>query len=456
MRKSVRKYLFLYLALLTISSLLFFGCRFSSSTFFTPELSPSAPLTLKKTILTFFDPNENKGIVFEGVSYDSTRKALFLAGSYGVGEDALFVKLNISNSGDLSVAWSVTGSIGVYANDAYAAPDGYYATGHGLSGEFFLSKLNPDDGSTIWVKKIVDGAEGAAILPMNDGSLVVGGRTFETYPSAVIARVRSDGTPLWAKHYSSEANLITSGLDYISSHNMIVAASYDALMFLDASSGNLIKAIHYGDVEIGKVFYVGDGVIFLGLKYLDPADNFIIAKVDLDGNVIWAKSMDRRVLIDGAEVKDGKLYVHTILGSAPRGNSRQLKYEALESSILVFDTSNGNPVALKKLPFSSNVTLTRTGEGLSIAENYLVLGYGTSEAIYQGFLVIYPLSLDDSGLCATMVDYPTSPSPIKDFSFDTIMDITGSIGVSDISVADQSISTDPVDVSLSDWCLIED
>ena len=462
MRKYVGKYLLLYLALLAISSLLFFGCRFSSSTFFTPELSPSTPstLTLKKNILTLSDPNGNKGIVIEGVSYDSTRKALFLAGSYGVEENALFVRLNISDSGDLNKVWSVTGSIGVYANDAYAAPDGYYATGYGLSSEFFLSKLNPDDGSTIWVKKIANTAEGITILPMSDDSLVVGGRAFDpSDPSssdAVIARVRSDGTPLWARFYFSEATLAASGLDYISSRNMIVSASNEALMFLNAYDGNLIKAIYYGEVEIRKVFYVGDGVIFLGVRDFAPSDNFIIAKVDLDGNVVWAKSMDRRVYIDGAEVKDGKLYVHTILGSSPRANSRQLKYEALESSILVFDTSNGSPVALKKLPFSSNVTLTHIGEGLSIAGDYLLLGYGTNISLYKGLLVVYPLSLDDSGLCATMIDYPTSPSPVKDFSFDTIMDITGSIITPSISIADQTISTDSVEVSLDDWCSIGD
>ena len=454
MRKTTTLVLLVSLLFLTVFTLI--GCSFfSSSSVLNPSLPPAGfpvsnnSLNLSKGIFTIKDSSNSKGVVLQSVSPDFSRKVLFIGGTYGPGQDALFIRAKVSN-GNVRIDWAVTGSIGVFANDVHANSEGYYATGVGLNGEFYVTMLNPDDGTVRWVKRIYnDYGIGMSLIDMPDNSVIAGGWSDN---KGLIAKISYSGLNLWAKSYylvsAPDPDMVINpvALAYTDSHNLLGVAAKDVFLLLNPSNGTVVKALNYSNMSFYKVVPDSDGFILLGE---DSTDNYmVIAKVDFNGNPIWAKKIQVVSSFLGAEIHDGKLYLNIANLASPRAYG---KLTASSAHILVVNPSDGSIMASKELPNIFMFSLyTGLENNLRVINDNLVLAFADGSSPAAGMLTVYPLDLNDSDYCWTMGNVTFT---VNSLSL-TVNDLTSNVSSEDIPVTAESITTDPVSLTGVDWCTL--
>jgi hypothetical protein len=189
-----------------------------------------------------------------------------ITSSYGGHSNIYFLKIN--QSGD--TLWcKVLGNekdnfdfaaVSEINNEFYIAGSLFRSTPYGLSNDIFIFKTN-SDGDTVFTKYFggTGYEKGYSVVATPDGGCIVAGLT-QSYGAGkndiYLIRVDSLGNPTWIKTYGNEGD-------------------DRALSIITATDGNYIVA---GYTE----------------SYAGADKDFLLMKIDVDGNPIWIRSIGER------------------------------------------------------------------------------------------------------------------------------------------------------------------
>ena len=384
--------------------------------------------------------------------------------SFGAGiYDFWIVKIN--SNGD--ILWSKTygGTDGDYPSSIVNTSDGgYVITGYTESfgaGNYdsLIIKLN-SDGNLSWAKTYggSDDDQINSIIQTSDGGFIAAGYTESfgvEYGDFLLMKLNSNGEVVWGKAYggsewdeaisiteTSDGGFIATGIT-----NSFGAGDYDFLIIKFNSTGDVIWAKTLGgisDDESNTVIQSTDGnYIISGYTYSFGAGNydFIIAKLDSDGNRVWVKTYG--------------------------GNNEEREYSIIETSdngfAVVGSTNsfgNGNEDCLiMKLDSGGNLTWAKTFGEHSIDRKksiiqtsdggYLVGGYSSSFGVAYDFLVTKLTSNGEIHNCQYILNCTPSISSITLNSTSQVLTVT----TLNITASTQTISTSDPNPTTTDICV---
>ncbi len=207
---------------------------------------------------------------------------------------------------DGNVTWQKTygGSGSNLANSIQQTSDGgyivagdTYAFGAGLS-DYWVLKLDAD-GNVTWQKTYgrpgVDQAK--SIQVTSDGGYILAGHTYDSSNDYLILKLDADGNVAWQKTYSGLSVELAASIQVTSDGGYILAGYTGAysVLKLDAN-GNVTWQKTYGGSKIYRATSIQQtsdgGYIVAGFinSYGDGYDDYLILKLDADGNVTWQKT----------------------------------------------------------------------------------------------------------------------------------------------------------------------
>ncbi len=365
-----------------------YGCSISDTAIIGGSL-----LTFQKTFggtnyetSSYIEPTSDGGYIVAGRTL-----------SYGLGDDALLIKLDAYGN----IEWMRTygGTDSESFRVVKQTPDGgYLAAGTTLSFGFngsldlYLLKTN-GQGNLIWSKTYggndVDNIGSAELT--SDGGIILSGYT-KSYGAGdndiYLLRVDSVGTVMWSKTIGTASDDQGYGVRETSDGGFIVATIYSA------SNAALIKTDANGNLQWEKTY----SAIFQGIEVVQTSDGGYMAtgvshapfevflmKTDSSGNPLWMKTFGEANPDYGASIK--KTFDGGFIICGQRGNISP------EDGYLIKTDSNGNPQWIRVYGMSGREYFNSVSPTLD--GGYIMNGFTTSFG--AGDFDIYVVKTDNLG-----------------------------------------------------------
>ena len=288
--------------------------------------------------------------------------------------------------------WNTTyGGEGLTEDDcAYAVieiSDGYLITGKtisldGIGDDVLLLKIDKN-GNKLWVQHFGGNAWdwGEDLLQTNDNSFLIAGTTQSFYGSPYeiyLIKCDSNGNRIWRKTYSYSDNQYTSSIISVSGNYFIVGTTKETtgvtsdifLLKIDAE-GKEVWYKQYGGSEketAANIIQSGNHFIITGTtnSYGNGRNDVYVIKVDLNGNIIWEKTV-------GSPSDESSQHVQVISGTIIiTGNTFKETGNSLDPYLITLD-GNG------KLSFNQTYGTKTYEKAISThvvgSDTYYLTGY---------------------------------------------------------------------------------
>lgn len=154
-----------------------------------------------------------------------------------------------------------------------------------------------------WQKKFASGNSGNAIQTLSDGGYVIAGG----YNVGTVIRTNAQGDSLWGKRYGGGVNAMYLQTIASVSDGYVVAGSKNShpyAMKID-TIGNMVWEHTLGGTafgEINSLVAVADGIVFTGYLYASGNNNLLTAKLALNGDSLWLRTMGAHTTTSGRNV----------------------------------------------------------------------------------------------------------------------------------------------------------
>jgi hypothetical protein len=204
----------------------------------------------------------------------------------------------------------------------------------------YIMKLD-ENMENIGIKNYPNGTRFNSISPGHDGNLILTGTTSGNSRNNELIKTSPEGSVLWSKTLGAtnefETVFPTPDKGYILTGKRNIVAnnserSRNVLVKTDASGNVLWEKFMNQDIVMENAYNLvveNDGYVIAGVKrkyadgsYCSYCDSLVIAKINLDGNVIWKNTIEWSINSDNfwstrtAKMKNGN---YNVINSNTRG-----------------------------------------------------------------------------------------------------------------------------------------
>jgi len=262
-------------------------------------------------------------------------------------------------------------------------------------GNMFILQYS-DDGLD-WLRpigKAQGGSTAARVRALEDG-VIVGVKFIDTvnvagihisngFENALLLRMDSEGSIMWARHLDSDGFSKVSAIDIDEHQNIYVYGHY------------------YNNLRIGSLSLQAAGNI------QQTQTELFLAKFNSEGDALWLRHFAGGTGYDDAEklvYKDGRLYLSGFFAGDLTIGQTTLTSSSNHNGFLCFADTSGNPIWLRHLisDYVRDLSIACTDNGLLLAGSFLEqMSIGTNVLDANGFGSGFVVSFDSLGVVTWM------------------------------------------------------